>query len=134
MEKRRTVSDAKFNKNTVRALLAERKADFKEFVAGDWVIRQRSKRHELEVPHDGPSQFVETLKNRTYTLKSLSGKYLKNNYHADVCTFPGAESTLNGQPVESPSYYASKRLLKQHRDLIGSQADLPVDPVPAKSL
>lgn len=123
---RTDINNVKFMQNTVRSLLAEKKAMLREFQLGDWVLRKREKRHKQEPWVDGPHQVTKCFPNKVYSLRTMNGDLLKNNYHADRL-FPAY--SFEQQPIDSP-WYASKKLLQHHRNEITSEADLPVDQPP----
>lgn len=91
------------------------------------MVRRREQKHKLEPSFDGPFQVVRILPHRTYTLKSLNGQTLKNNYHADLLL---PAYTFERQPIDSP-FYSSPRLLKELRSYIANEANLnKSSPVP----
>lgn len=80
----------------MRALLSEHKAQLRIFELGDWVLRQREKKHKREPWADSPHQIARCLPNQVYSLRTINGQLLKNNYHAD-CLFPAYQ--LDDQPI-----------------------------------
>lgn len=121
---RHRVNSVKYAKNTTRAILAEKKALYREFEVGNWVLRSRTKRHKLEPAFDGPFQISRVLQNNTYTLKTVNEQTLKNDYHANLL-FPAY--SVEGQPIESP-WYSNKRLLNEHRRAYANEADITTPP------
>lgn len=117
---REKLAEANNCRNNAQALLAERKAFIKDFEVGDWVIRRRIKRHKFEPSHDGPFQIIAIKPKQNYTLRTISGMILKNNYHSDLL-FPAF--TVDGQPVNSPWFF-STRLLKSQRNVFADTAGL----------
>lgn len=111
------VNSGKACRDEVRAMLQEKKALYKTFEKGDWVLRTRERRHKLEPFYDGPFQIVKSLPQQNYSLSTPGGEILKRSYHADRL-FPAY--TMNKQPIRS-LWYASKPMLEKDRKRLKRQ-------------
>lgn len=120
---RRKINSVRYAQMTIESLLSEKKALYREFAIGDWVLRKRVKRNKQEPWADGPFQIVKSFPHKVYQLRTINGQIKKNNYNADLL-FPAY--SLDGQPIDSP-WYASKRLLEHHRRDIPNEANLDVN-------
>ena len=111
---RRESTSMRASRSQIRAYLQEKKAHHRVYGKGDWVLRQRERKHKQEPFYDGPWLVVNCHAGNTYTLASPGGIKLNNRYNG-TRLFPAY--VRDGHPVRS-LWYASKRLLEQDRQRI----------------
>ena len=114
---RDAVQGSKAIRSTIRQLLAEDKAHTRVFAKGDWVLRQRQRRHKFEPFYDGPYQVI-SINDNNYELATPGGLRLKNKYNGERL-FPSY--TISSQPVKS-LWYGSKSLLEEDRKRLRKMA------------
>ena len=117
---RNSVNGVKTSQSHVRKLLAENKAFSRVFAKGDWVLRQRERKHKLEPFYDGPFSVTKCHPGNTYTIMTPGGIILANKYNGSRL-FPAY--FRENQPIRS-LWYASNRLLKQDRRRIAREAGI----------
>ena len=117
---RNSVNSVKACQAYVRSLLAENKAFHRIFAKGDWVLRQRKRKHKFEPFYDGPFSIVKCHRGNTYTLMTPGGIIMTNTYNGERL-FPAYHRS--NQPVRS-LWYASNKLLKQDRKRIAKDVGL----------
>lgn len=117
---RSSVNSVKACRAYTRSLLAEKKAFHRVFSKGDWVLRQRERKHKFEPFYDGPFSIIKCNEGNTYTLMTPGGITMLNTYNGERL-FPAYHR--QNQPVRS-LWYANNKLLKQDRIRIAREAGL----------
>ncbi|KAI0995821.1 hypothetical protein K3495_g12361 [Podosphaera aphanis] len=117
---RNSVNSVKACQAHVRSLLAENKAFHRVFAKGDWVLRQRERKHKFEPFYDGPFSVIKCHRGNTYTIMTPGGVIMTNKYNGERL-FPAYHR--QNQPINS-LWYASNKLLKQDRLRISKEAGL----------
>ncbi|KKF92092.1 Endonuclease [Ceratocystis platani] len=105
-------------KRMARAATQAKKAFYRTFKPGDWVLRQRQRKHKHEPFYDGPFLVVKLLKSNLVELRTPAGRKVDNMTHMENL-FPAY--TLDGDPVNS-LWHASNRLLQKEREALEKNA------------
>ena len=115
-----TYLSLKHVKNAVRSYLQEKKALYKVYATGDWVLRTRQRSNKQEPFYDGPWAIIACHDGNTYSLASPGGIRLNNRYNGSQL-YPAY--VQDGHPVRS-LWYASKRYLEADRARIADSVNL----------
>lgn len=95
---RNSINCIKTSQSYIRSLLAEHEAFSRSFSKGDWVLRQRERKHKFEPFYDGPFSITKCHPGNIYTLMTLDGIVMANKYNG-ACVFPAYHR--ESQPINS---------------------------------
>jgi hypothetical protein len=108
---RRYVASLKASRDVVRSRLQEKKALFRVFMVGDWVLRARKRGNKFEPYYDGPWMIRRIHDGNNYSLASPGGIELQGRING-LHLYPAY--VTDGHPERS-LWYANRTLLEADR-------------------